>query len=201
MRDPQRYGPWALVTGASDGIGKALAQQIAANGINIVLVARTEDRLRAVATELKAAYGIETMVLAADLADPDALERVEALTSPLDVGLVVLAAGFGITGTFLVTSLPDEMALIGVNISAVTRLSHTFARPARRLGAEAESSCSDPSSAGRGYRDRPITRHPRPTCRASRRHCTTSSRRTESTCSRSHPDRSRPASAPGPGWR
>lgn len=128
MRDPQRYGPWALVTGASDGIGKALAHQIAANGINVVLIARTEARLRAVATELEATYGIETMVLATDLADPDALEGVEALSSPLDVGLVVLAAGFGTTGTFLETPLLDELALVAVNITAVGRLSHTFAR-------------------------------------------------------------------------
>ncbi len=81
MRNPQRYGPWALITGASDGIGKALADQIAADGINVVLVARTEARLRALAAELQAAHGIETMVLAADLADPDAVEHVETATS------------------------------------------------------------------------------------------------------------------------
>jgi len=127
MRDLQQYGPWALITGASDGIGKALADQIAAAGINVVLVARNEVRLRALAADLETRHGIETAVLAADLADPDAVAQVETSTSGLDVGLVVLAAGFGTTGTFLETSLADEIALIAVNISAVSRLSHTLA--------------------------------------------------------------------------
>jgi uncharacterized protein len=127
MRNLQQYGPWVLITGASDGIGRALAYQIAATGINVALVARNEARLRALAAELEARHGIETAVLAADLADPDAVAHVETATDGLDVGLVVLAAGFGTTGTFLETSLAEEMALIAVNIAAVSRLSHTFA--------------------------------------------------------------------------
>jgi uncharacterized protein len=127
MRNLQHYGPWALVTGASDGIGKALATQIAAHGINVALVARDEARLRAVAADLETRHGIETAVLAADLADPHAVAHVETATSGLDIGLVVLAAGFGTTGTFLETSVADEMTLIAVNISAVSQLSHTFA--------------------------------------------------------------------------
>ena len=66
-------------------------------------------------------------MLAADLADAEAVAHVETTTSGLDIGLVVLAAGFGTTGTVLETSLVEEMALIAVNIAAVTRLSHTFA--------------------------------------------------------------------------
>jgi len=127
MRNLQHYGPWALVTGASDGIGKALANEIAAAGINVALVARNEPALRALAADLETRHGIETAVVAADLADPFAVEHVETATRRLDVGLVVLAAGFGTTGTFLQTSVADEMALIAVNISAVSRLSHTFA--------------------------------------------------------------------------
>lgn len=127
MRNVERYGPWALITGASVGIGKALATQIAAKGINVVLAARSEDKLQALAAELNAAHGIETMVLPADLADPGAANTIEEATSRLDVGLVVLAAGFGTTGTFLETPLAAELALIAVNITAVTRLSHVFA--------------------------------------------------------------------------
>jgi NAD(P)-dependent dehydrogenase (short-subunit alcohol dehydrogenase family) len=60
MNNPQQYGPWALVTGASDGIGKVLATQIAAGGINVVLVARGEDKLHALASALHAEHGIDT---------------------------------------------------------------------------------------------------------------------------------------------
>ena len=127
MRSAHWYGPWALVTGASDGIGKALATRIAGDGVNVVLVARSEAKLQALAGELSAAHGIETMVLAADLTEPGAADIIEAVTSPLDVGLVALAAGFGTTGTFLETSLTEELQLIAVNIAAVMRLSHTFA--------------------------------------------------------------------------
>jgi short-subunit dehydrogenase len=133
MRNPQQYGPWALVTGASDGIGKALADQIAGQGINVALVARTQARLRVVAADLETRHGIQTTVLVVDLAVPDAVEHVETVTAGLDIGLVVLAAGFGTTGTVLETSLADEVALIAVNIAAVSRLTHTFAgRIARR---------------------------------------------------------------------
>ena len=127
MRNLQQYGPWALITGASDGIGRALAEQIAAAGINVALVARNEVLLRALAAELEARHRIETAVLAADLADNDAVAHVETATDGLDIGLVVLAAGFGITGTFLETPLAEELSLIAVNIAAVSRLSHKFA--------------------------------------------------------------------------
>ncbi|MGB3355102.1 MAG: SDR family NAD(P)-dependent oxidoreductase [Mycobacterium sp.] len=128
MRHADRYGSWALITGASDGIGKALAGQIAADGINVVLCARSQDKLEALAAELAADHGIETLVLPADLADPGGVDTVADLTDRIDIGLVVLAAGFGTTGSVLETSLTDEVQLIAVNVTAVVRLSHIFAR-------------------------------------------------------------------------
>ena len=68
MRNAHSYGQWAVVTGASDGIGKALATRIASDGVNVVLVARSEARLQTLAGELSDAHGIETMVSAVDLA-------------------------------------------------------------------------------------------------------------------------------------
>ena len=125
--DCHRYGPWALITGASDGIGQALAGRLAAEGINVVLVARSKHRLQAIAAELSAVHNVETMVLPVDLTDPGAAGTVEDLTGRLDVGLVVLAAGFGTTGTFLETPLAEELDLVAVNVTAIARLSHTFA--------------------------------------------------------------------------
>ncbi|WP_137149273.1 SDR family oxidoreductase [Mycolicibacterium sp. CR10] len=127
MRNPDRYGPWALVTGASDGIGKALATRIAGEGINVVLVARRGEALHTLAAELTASYGVETMVLPADLAVPGAAGDVARLTGRIDIGLVILAAGFGTTGTFLKTQLAEELQLVAVNITAVTQLAHAFA--------------------------------------------------------------------------
>src|SRR4051812_10308968 len=97
MRNAHRYGPWALITGASDGIGQATALRIAAQGINVVLIARNSDRLHALATELSTVHNVDTRVLPADLSDKGAADTVANLTSDLDIGLVVLAAGFGTT--------------------------------------------------------------------------------------------------------
>ena len=198
MKDPQRYGPWALITGASDGIGKALAEKIAAAGINVMLVARGEDRLRALASELQTGDGVDTAVIGADLADPGALDRIEDLTRQIDIGLVVLAAGFGTTGMVLETVLADELALIAVNITAVTRLAHTFAA---RLAARtaAASCCSVPSSVGRESPGRRTTRHRRLTSRAWPKDCMTNSPRGELTCCRSRLGPSPPVSAPEQG--
>ena len=69
-RFARRYGPWALITGASDGIGKACADAVAARGINVVLAARTSDRLHALAEELHAVHGVDTAVVATDFGVP-----------------------------------------------------------------------------------------------------------------------------------
>lgn len=102
----------------------------------MALAARSQVKLQTLAAELAAAQGIETMVLPVDLADPGAADTVEDRTDGLDIGLVVLAAGFGTTGNVLETELTEELQLIAVNITAVMRLSHTFAGrlAARRKG-------------------------------------------------------------------
>jgi short-subunit dehydrogenase len=123
-----RYGPWALITGASSGIGKALATQLAARGINLVLVARSDRALHAVADDLRQRHRVNTIVIAADLADPNAVDRLDDSIRHLDVGLVVLAAGYGATTAFADAPLSGELEMIAVNITAVTRLAHTFAR-------------------------------------------------------------------------
>lgn len=121
--DKHRYGPWAVVTGASAGIGEALARELAANGIHLVLVARREDRLRALAASL----GVQTRILALDLGDPEAVLEVERATRDLDVGLVAHAAGFGLGGAFVDGSLQRHVELLDVNVRGSLILAHAFA--------------------------------------------------------------------------
>ncbi len=122
-----RYGPWALVTGASDGIGRSCAQRLASFGLNVVLVARRGSVLEALAEDLQSAHAIETLVVEADLASPSGVESVILATEKLDVGLLIAAAGFGTAGNFCDSDLHIELEMLAVNCSAVTALSHHFA--------------------------------------------------------------------------
>src|SRR5260370_41342871 len=99
--DKKRFGPWALVTGASSGIGKEFARQIAASGINIVLVARREDLLKKVGFELSKRYDVEHRVVVLDLSREDFIGQLASTTEDLDIGLVVSNAGTGNPGEFL----------------------------------------------------------------------------------------------------
>jgi hypothetical protein len=128
QRFRSRYGPWALVTGASDGIGKALAAQVAAQGVNVVLSARRRDLLETIAGDLAAAHGVKTFVIAADLAQPGGVDQLEQQTRHLDIGLVVLSAGFATSGLFADAALAPELEMVCLNVTVVTRLVHTFAR-------------------------------------------------------------------------
>lgn len=128
-----RYGPWALVTGASDGIGCAIARQLAEAGLHLVLVARRGAVLERLAVELQSYFPIEVTVIALDLARPGSDAELAERTRALDIGLVVAAAGFGTSGRLLDASLDDELAMIDVNARSVVSLVHTFgARLARR---------------------------------------------------------------------
>lgn len=123
-----RYGPWAVVTGASDGIGREIAAQLAEAGLSLVLVARRRTILEQFAQELCQRHGTQTRVLDADLGTPATVERLETQTRDLDVGLLVAAAGFGTSGEFLESDLEQELAMVDVNCRAVVALTHRFAR-------------------------------------------------------------------------
>ena len=121
--------PISLVTGASSGIGEAFARLLAERGNDVVLVARDQARLEALAKELEDAHGAHAEVLPADLTDPAQLERVEARvhdrTSPLDI--VVNNAGFGTFGAFHTLDLDAEVREIQLNVVALVRLTHAAA--------------------------------------------------------------------------
>jgi uncharacterized protein len=95
-----RYGPVALVTGASSGIGQSFAEQLAAMGFNLVLVARRVDRLEALAGRLTEQHGVTVKNLGIDLADGTAAQQILAATEGLDIGLLVSNAGFGFKGDY-----------------------------------------------------------------------------------------------------
>jgi uncharacterized protein len=132
-RIAQRYGPWAVVTGASDGIGQAFARYLAAEGLDLVLVARREGALAALAEELKQRHGVRARVIAMDLSTRSAAHQLAAATADLDVGLLVAAAGFGTSGALLDGSLASETEMVELNCRAVMAQAWHFGpRLARR---------------------------------------------------------------------
>lgn len=129
MARPRRPGPrWerALVTGASSGIGKAFAEQLAASGSDLVLVARRRDRLEELAAELGRRHGREIEVLVADLVDPSQRAQVEARLAADErpVDLLVNNAGFGSQGAFVDLPLDLQDEEIRLNVLAPVRLAH-----------------------------------------------------------------------------
>jgi len=96
----ERYGPWALVTGASSGIGREFASRLAARGIHVAMVARRRAALETLAGELTATHKVSCRVLEMDLAEPGAAARLAAQVSDLEIGLLVANAGSGRIGRF-----------------------------------------------------------------------------------------------------
>lgn len=130
----RKYGPWAVVTGASAGIGREFAAQLARRGLNVVLVARREGLLREVAAGLERQHGIRTRVIAADLTDPSAPGSIDAQTADLDVGLLVNNAGTAAYGPMLDNDLDHELQVVDLNVRAPLALSHRFGRRMRARG-------------------------------------------------------------------
>ena len=130
----ERYGPWALVTGASSGIGEAFARRIAEIGLNLVLVARRDDILRNLAEELQSKHRISTRVVSVDLAQDKFLPTIQQSTHDLQIGLLVNNAGIATTGNFLDNDLNSELRMLSVNNRAPVILTHHFGRLMRQRG-------------------------------------------------------------------
>lgn len=118
-------GKWALVTGASAGIGVALARELARHGAKLVLTARRKDRLDSLAAEL-AAQGVETRIIVADLNDPAAPGQIDLATRDLAVEILINNAGLGQYGAFHTSDPEQEVSQVRVNCESVVRLSRLF---------------------------------------------------------------------------
>jgi short-subunit dehydrogenase len=110
-----KYGEWALVTGASAGIGLEFARALAREGMSIVLTARREDRLNTLAGELRAEFHVDTRVVAVDLAAPDGADRLADAVADLPIAFLVNNAGFGYAGRFDKLATDRLRAMVVVN--------------------------------------------------------------------------------------
>lgn len=128
MKDLRAYGEHALVTGATSGIGKQFAMQLAAAGLDLVLVARGQRRLEALAAELTKAYGIRARPVALDLLSPGALDALEEQVSGLDIGIVVANAGIFYAGPLVDNELTDELDVVTLDALVPLQLAHRFGR-------------------------------------------------------------------------
>lgn len=123
-----RYGSWAVVTGASSGIGREIALRLAKAGLNLVLVARSQAVLEQMAKDLRDRYGIQVRLVVRDLARAVSIDTLVAQTADLDVGLLVAAAGFGTSGKFLDSRVEQEMEMLDVNCRALLGLTWHFSQ-------------------------------------------------------------------------
>lgn len=122
----KQYGPWAIVTGASSGIGAEFAQQLAAEGLNIVLAARREELLHTVAEEIERHHGIATRCVVVDLSEESSVDELSAKVQDLDVGLVVSNAGTGQPGHFLEQDHREQLVRFRLNALSHLNIAFTF---------------------------------------------------------------------------
>jgi hypothetical protein len=129
-----RFGPWALVTGASSGIGAEFARQLASAGLNVVLAARREALLDELGQELRREFGVKTRSVVVDLCETDAVARLGTAVDDLDVGLVISNAGTGNPGSFLREDREDLLRRFRLNSFAHLDIAHHFSPGLVRRG-------------------------------------------------------------------
>ncbi|MGR9051843.1 MAG: SDR family NAD(P)-dependent oxidoreductase [Gammaproteobacteria bacterium] len=121
-----KYGNYALITGASSGIGAEFARQLARLGLDLVLVARRKSALDKLASDLEKQHGIKAKTVELDLLDDHAVEKLLAATNDLNIGLLVLSAGMEVHGAFVENSYDKESELVKLNALIPMQLAHVF---------------------------------------------------------------------------
>lgn len=131
----ERYGPWALIVGGSEGIGEHLARKLGMAGINLVLVARKPGPLAETAQKVRDESGVQIRTLALDIARPDMLERIREVTDDVEIGLVAHnVGGGGGSGPFVDKPLDDALSAVMINPVAQTKLAHHFGKAMAQRG-------------------------------------------------------------------
>lgn len=130
-----KYGPWAVIAGGSEGIGVAFAEQLAAAGVNLLLIARNANTLDAVADAITADYGVTVRTAAIDLASAEMGDQVAKASSDIETGLLIYNAGAVSGPKLVIDQTPDEiMQLIRLNTIGQTMLARQFGQAMARRG-------------------------------------------------------------------
>ena len=124
----RNYGPWAVVSGASSGIGLELAERLAEAGLNLVISSRSQTDLETIAQRLSVTYAVDIKVVAADMSNEAGIATLIRATDDLPVGLLVVSAGFGTSGRFIESDLGAEIGMVRVNCEALLYLTHYYSK-------------------------------------------------------------------------
>ena len=124
----QKYGKWAIITGASSGIGFELATQLAKAGFNLIINARHLDKLQKVEKYLKSLSNIDIKIVASDASDIEGIDKIIEAAQGLGIGLLVVSAGYGTSGNFIDSSLHSEINMLKVNCEALLSLTHYYSQ-------------------------------------------------------------------------
>jgi short-subunit dehydrogenase len=122
----EKYGPWALVAGASRGLGAEFAVQLAGKGLNIFLVARNAEMLESLGARLTSEYGVQARYVSLDLTRPDAASIITAATDDIEIGLLIYNAGFSVVGPFFARPLEEHLREINTNCRTPLALTHSL---------------------------------------------------------------------------
>jgi short-subunit dehydrogenase len=129
MIDAKKYGPWAIVAGASEGVGASFARLLGAAALNLVLIARKQAVLEDVASQVRAASGVQVRILPVDLTSSDMLDRIRAVTDDIEVGLVVYNAGANQSmQRFFDGTLDNALRVVRLNPVGQVTLAHHFGK-------------------------------------------------------------------------
>jgi short-subunit dehydrogenase len=132
--DSKRYGPWALITGGSEGVGASFARKLAACGLNLLLVARKPGPLAETAQAARR-FGVSVRTLELDLTAPDMMEKVRAASDDIEIGMLICNAGScNRVGTYLDLDYAETEQQIALNVVGPARLAHHFGRKMRDRG-------------------------------------------------------------------